>query len=138
MKFNSQNAIKIMLGLLSLVIFFHLLIMIKMIPYKIAWGGRLQNDMEMYMFETISIIINFFLCFILLMKGRYVRSQFKGKTINIILWFFLILFILNTVGNVFAQTNVEKLFALLTLISAVLILKILRTKNNERTTASTA
>jgi hypothetical protein len=102
--------------------------MIQVIPYKIAWGGRLQNIEQMYMFEAVSILLNLFLLFILLMKGRYIKSQFREKTLSIVLWVFLILFILNTVGNLFAQTNFEKLFALLTLIFAFLIWTVLRPK----------
>ncbi len=128
MKLPAQNAIKIMLGLLLIVIFFHLLIMIKVIPYEIAWGGRLQNIEQMYMFEALSILINLSLLFILLMKGRYIKSQLREKTLSIVLWFFLILFILNTVGNLFAKTHLEKLFALLTLIFAFLIWIVLRPK----------
>lgn len=126
MKIGTQNAIKIMLGLLTIVISLHLLIMIKIIPYKVAWGGRLQNDEQMYVFETISIIINLLLIFILLMKGRYIQFYIKEKIQNIMLWIFLILFILNTVGNLFAQTNIEKLFAILTLVFAFLIWGVLR------------
>lgn len=128
MKISAQNAIKIMLGLLLSVIFFHLLIMIQVIPYEIAWGGRLQNIEQMYMFEAVSILINLFLLLILLMKGRYIKSLFREKTISIVLWLFLILFILNTVGNLFAATNFEKLFAVLTLIFALLIWTVLRPK----------
>jgi hypothetical protein len=128
MKIEPRQAIKILLGILSIVIFLHLLIILKIIPYRIAWGGRLQNDEQMYMFETLSIIINLFLSFILLMKGRYIHFHFTEKKLNILLWMFFMLFILNTVGNLFAQTNFEKLFALLTLVFASLILVILRPK----------
>ncbi len=131
MKIGPHKAIKILLGLLSIVIILHIFIMIKIIPYAIAWGGRLQNDDQMYMFETTSIFINLFLMFILLLKGRYIRLQFKEKTLNILLWIFFMLFILNTVGNFFAQTNFEKLFAILTLTLAILIWVILRSGNSK-------
>jgi hypothetical protein len=42
-------------GLLVILILFHLSIIAKIIPYNITWGGRLTNDTEMYVFETISI-----------------------------------------------------------------------------------
>ena len=131
MKIGTHKAIKIVLGLLSIVIFLHIFIMIKIIPYAIAWGGRLQNDEQMYIFETGSIIINLFLISILLMKGRYIPLQFKDKALNILLWIFFILFILNTLGNLFAQTNFEKLFAILTLTLASLIWVILRSGNSK-------
>lgn len=117
-----------MLGLLLAVVIFHLCIITKIIPYEITWGGRLQNDIEMYVFEIISIIINLFLGFVLLMKGGYIKQYFKQSIANIVLWIFLILFILNTIGNIFAETNFEKSFSLLTLVFAILILIILKNK----------
>lgn len=123
-----NNPVKIFLGLLFLVILFHICIIVKVIPYNIAWGGRLTNDNEMYVFETISILINVFLSWILLMKGDFVKFKFSIKTVNIILWIFFGLFVLNTFGNIFAKTNFEKFFALLTGLSAILIWKIIKQK----------
>jgi hypothetical protein len=125
---NINTQIKILLGLLFSVILFHICIIVKIIPYNIAWGGRLTNDNEMYVFESISILINLFLSWLLLMKGEFVEFKFPNKTVNLILWIFFALFILNTVGNLFAKTNFEKLFALITGLSAILIWNILKHK----------
>lgn len=129
---NPRNAIKIMLWLLVAIILFHLCIVIKIIPYEITWGGRLKNDTEMYVFESISILINFFLCFVLLIKGNYLTEIIPMKIVNVSLWFFLVLFGLNTIGNILAKTNFENFFALLTLAFAILIWVILR-KDKKRT-----
>lgn len=128
MNLISNKTIKIFLGLLFLVILFHTCIMGKIIPYNIAWGGRLTNDNEMYVFETISILINVFLSWILLMKGNLLKFKFSNKTVTIILWIFFGLFILNTFGNIFAKTNFEKFFALLTGLFAILIWEITKQK----------
>jgi phosphatidylserine synthase len=104
---------------------------VKIIPYNIAWGGRLTNDNEMYVFESISILINVFLSWLLLMKGEFVKFKFHNNTVNIILCVFFGLFIVNTVGNIFAKTNFEKLFAILTGLSAILIWNIIRHKNTK-------
>ena len=128
MNFILNNSIKIFLGLLFLVILFHICIITKIIPYNIAWGGRLTNDTEMYVFETISILINIFLSWILLMKSNLSKFKFSDKTVQIILWIFFALFILNTIGNIFAKTNFEKFFAVLTGLSAILIWNIVKQK----------
>lgn len=125
---NTKNAIKIMLGLLLLVIGFHFCILAKIIPYNIAWGGRLTTDIEMYAFETISIIINLFLILILSIKANFVKPILTKSTINSLLWCFLILFLLNTIGNIFAKTNFEKFFAIVTFVFAFIIGIILRKK----------
>ena len=127
-------AINIMLGLITLVTLFHLAILIKIIPYEITWGGRLKNDSEMYVFETISIMINIFLALVLLIKGERLPSFIPMKVVNIILWVFLILFGLNTIGNVFAKTLFEKILAIVTLSFSYLIFIIFRNVRNEDTT----
>jgi len=129
---NPKIAIKIMLWLIGIVMLFHLSIMLKIIPYEITWGGRLKNDAEMYVFETISIIINLFLFLILLIKGKYLKAFIPLKFVNIVLWVFVVLFALNTIGNILAKTNFEKFFAVLTAMSSFLIWIIL-TKDKKRT-----
>ena len=130
---NASAAIKLFIALLLLVVVFHLCVLIKLIPYSIAWGGRLTNDAEMYVFESVSILINLFLIWVLLMKGAYLKFSFSTKTLTIILWIFFSLFVLNTIGNLFAKTNFEKTFSLLTAVSALLIGFILK---KEKTTIS--
>lgn len=121
MKLTSNTTINILLGLIALLTLFHILIMTKIIPYNVTWGGRLTNDNEMFVFETIAILVNVFLSWILLMKGNYVRFKFSTKIINLVLWIFFVLFILNTVGNSLAITNFEKYFAIVTALFAILI-----------------
>jgi hypothetical protein len=131
MKVNQVNLkvlIKIFLSLLLAIVGFHFCIIAKIIPYNIAWGGRLQNDSEMYVFESISILINLFLGFVLLMKGEFIRYYIKQNMVDRILWFFFVLFILNTIGNIFAKTDFEKFFAILTFLFSTLIWVILRGK----------
>ena len=129
MNFISKYSIKLFLGLLLTVILFHICIILKIIPYDIAWGGRLTNDAEMYVFETTSILINIFLSIILLMKDNIIKYKFSDKIIKIILWTFFVIFVLNTIGNIFAKTTFEKFFSILTGISAVLIWNIVKKKN---------
>lgn len=118
---DKRIAIKIMLWLIVAITIFHMAILFKLIPYEITWGGRLKNDSEMYVFESISLAINFFLGFVLLIKGEYVKQVLPLKVVNIVLWAFLVLFILNTIGNIVAKTNFEKSFAIITLSFSILI-----------------
>jgi len=120
-----------MLGLQVAVMLFHLAILVGIIPYEITWGGRLKTDNEMYVFETLSLAINLFLSMTLLIKGGFIKKTIPTKAVNVILWLFLILFALNTVGNVFAKTNFEKSFTVLTLLSCILIWIILKGKNSK-------
>ena len=131
---TSKLAIKIMLWLITFITLFHLAILTKIIPYEITWGGRLENDSEMYVFETISIIFNIFLGLVLFIKDERLPALIPMKVINIILWVFLILFSLNTIGNIFAETLFEKILAIVTLSFSYLIFIIFRNTRNENTT----
>lgn len=127
-------AIKLTLSIIIAVTIFHLSILLGIIPYEITWGGRLKNVSEMYVFETISILVNFIFGLTLLIKGNYIKQIISPKMVNVILWIFLILFGFNTIGNIFAKTNFEKIFSILTLSLSVLIWTILKAKHNEHTT----
>ncbi len=122
--------IKLLLILITTVIVFHLCIVAKIIPYHIAWGGRLQSDAEMYVFEALSITLNLLLVGALVLKGRFINYTINPKIVNSILWIFFVLFLLNTIGNLFAKTVFEKTFSIATLVFALLLWKILRTGHN--------
>jgi hypothetical protein len=132
MNFINKNAIYIILGLLSLITIFHLSILFKITPFTITWGGRLENDSEMYVFETISILTVGFLMLTLLMKGGLIRFRFSKKVVSVVLWFYFVVFTLNTIANIFAVTFLEKSFALLTGLLAMLLLMIIKEKPKEQ------
>ncbi len=118
---NKLTCINILVVISVLATIFHVLILVRVIPYEIAWGGRLKTVEEMYVFETISILINSFFIFILFQKGEYIRYFLGKKTVNLFLWIFFTIFALNTIGNVFAKTNFEKYLAIVTLLNSILI-----------------
>jgi hypothetical protein len=121
---TSKTVIKILVGITAAALVFHFLILIKIIPYDITWGGRIKTDQEMYVFEAFSIMVNSFFIFVLLQKGAFIKPFFGSKTVSIILWVFFGIFALNTLGNLFAKTTFEKLFVLLTLTNAILLWQI--------------
>lgn len=127
---KAKTATKIILFIIALTLVFHLLIVVKVIPYNIAWGGRLQSDQDMYAFETISILVNVFLALVLCIKANYLKINVPNKLINFILWCFFVLFLLNTIGNIIAITAFEKSFALVTLALAYLLWVILKPRKN--------
>ena len=125
--------IRITLTIVIAVILFHVCILFGIVPYDITWGGRLKSDEEMYVFESISIAINLLLGSVLLIKGNYIKPIIRLRIVNVILWIFFVLFALNTVGNLFAETTLEKSFSVLTLALSVLIWIILKAKHESFT-----
>lgn len=132
---SKMAAIKIMVSFLIVVVLFHFFIMLQIVPYNIVWGGRLKSVEEMYAFETVSIFINILLVGLLLWKGKLIRKGTSNKVLNAILWILLVLFALNTVGNLLAETILEKLvFTPLTLLFSILIWIIVRKEKGRNIT----
>jgi len=121
-----QNLIRVLIGLLAFVLVFHVLILFQIIPFNMVWGGRLQSEQEMYWFESISTFLNLLLIWALSLKAK----GDQRKSIDIILWIFFILFSFNTVGNLFAHSDFEKYFSILTFIFAVVLFNILWKKKD--------
>jgi hypothetical protein len=126
-RITKQFALKLLIVLFIIIIIFHLLVVVRFIPYAIVWAGKLKTVDEMYTFEAASISINIFLVAVLVLKGNYVKHRISEKVLNVILWIFMMLFALNTVGNLFAESLFEKVvFTPLTLLSSVLIWIVVR------------
>jgi hypothetical protein len=124
-KIPFKFALSFLLTLLSSVFIFHFLVMLKIIPYTIVWAGKIENDTQMYQFESVSVLINVILFSAILIKSKIVRWNVNPKIIQVILYIFVAIFALNTIGNLFAKMNLETyIFTPLTFISAFLCLRI--------------
>lgn len=103
------------------VILFHLLVISGFIPFQNVWGGRLETATEMYAFETASAVVNLILVMIVAAKRKRIARQGAGVFLDIFLWIFVALFLLNTLGNLAAKATLETWIATpLTFILAIL------------------
>jgi hypothetical protein len=124
-------ATKTVLVLLCLIVVFHCMVLYQVIPYSIVWGGRLENYNQMLGYETTSIVINTFLIITVTVKAKYLKIQIPEKLIDLILWIFVILFSINTIGNLLSKTTLETIiFTPVTLILAILCFRIVNEKSN--------
>jgi hypothetical protein len=115
---NKLLVIKITLGILGALLVFHFLIITGLIPYDQVWAGRLQSKSELLYFEGISIAVNTFMVFVLLIKYRFESLKKEPRIINWVIWLFALFFLLNTMGNLFAKSIWELIFG--TLVTAAL------------------
>ncbi len=119
-----------MILLNCVVVVFHTFVLLKIIPYDIVWAGKLKSNEEMLVFESISILINILLMIVLLIKGDLLKTKLLIRFATVVLWMFVVIFALNTIGNLFSKTTTETFVATpLTFISAILCLRLVL--NNE-------
>lgn len=122
----SENlAIKGILIILSLVVLFHLCVLVGFIPPEIVWGGRISDRSELVKMEIISVLINLLMLQIVMVRAGYFKIKINPMIIKIALWAMAILFLLNTIGNIFSKNDFERIaFTPLTLLLAFLCFRL--------------
>ena len=128
-------ACNIMIVILVIVLLFHFLVLSQIINFKNSWGGRLSGENQMYLFETISLCLNALLLFSILQKAAYIKQYFSTKVIETILWIFVFIFSLNTVGNLFASNLFEKILGTIFTSAAAYLCTIIVRKNKKCSTS---
>lgn len=109
-----------------LTLIFHVLILSSVIDYRIVWGGRLQSQAEMLVFESISIALNSVFLWITVQRLGWIRNYLPLWLMRTSLVLMSLVFALNTLGNLFAKELVERLiFTPLTLLLCVCSLVLL-------------
>jgi hypothetical protein len=111
----------------SLIILFHLAVIFGFVPIDVIWGGRLKTQEELYVFESISLVLNALMLWVILLRMDYLKSSInpKSKAISVILWLMFCLFLLNTIGNLMAFNNLETyIFTPITLLLAIFSLRL--------------
>ena len=61
----------------------------------------------MFVFETVSIIVNLLLVVCVWLKRSRVQLKRNSRAVSIILYGFAALFFVNTIGNLFALSNIR-------------------------------
>lgn len=126
-----NNAVNATVIILLLVTLFNLSVLLGLVPYTIVWGGRIENQEQMMVFELISILINLFCLVVVLIKARRFLPHL-GKTADIIAWLLPVMYFFGILGNAAAKSATEKaLFVPLTVVLFILTLRIALEKNNQ-------
>lgn len=102
--FSFRAAGLLILLLLSVVLFYHALILTQVVPYENVWGGKLTSLEQMYRLEAISVAAN-----VLIVAVAILRLVLQdNKCLSAFCWIFCVLYALNTVGNILAETKFER------------------------------
>ena len=120
-------AVQLSVIIFSLLSLFHLTVIIGIIffdlaPIKLLWGGKIKTIDELLKFEIISLVVSIFCLIIVLVRSQSLISIFIDFS-RVTLWLLFFLFILNTIGNLIAESIFEKFFTLITLILSILCLR---------------
>lgn len=118
---SQRSAALGLLAILSAVILFHFLVLTGLIPFEIVWGGKLESQGQMLIFEAVSIGLNGLMVFMVLLRGGWLRWPVHPRFVRGAMWAMCGLFVLNTFGNLLSDNAFEKVvFTPMTLVLAFL------------------
>lgn len=123
---SARLAGNILLTALGLVLVFHILVLLKVIPADIVWGGRIQGVPEnLFTLETIALLVTLFFMLIIAAKVGYVQAGKLSGAVNIGVWLIFAFLLLNTLGNLASGVSFENLIAApITIILALCALRL--------------
>lgn len=112
------------LAVMGVFTVFHILVVAGIVPYTIVWGGRISDRSLLIRMELVSIGSMMVAATVVVLRARSLIQGSSSPVLAVATWVLVALFVLNTVGNLFAKTTFEK--AAFTPVTALLALLALR------------
>ena len=109
---SAKLAGNILLAAMGLLFVFHILVLLKVIPADIVWGGRIQGvPSNLFTLEIVSLLVTLLFMLIIAAKIGYIQAGKLLGAVNIGVWLILAYLILNTLGNFASGVSFENLIA---------------------------
>jgi hypothetical protein len=123
---SAKLAGNVLLFSLGLLFIFHVLVLLKIIPADIVWGGQIRGvPANLVTLETVSLLVTAVFILIVAAKTGYVQSGKLSGAVTIGIWLIFAYLILNALGNLASGISFEKLvFAPVTIILALCALRL--------------
>ena len=123
---SAKLAANILLAALGLLFVFHILVLLRVLPADIVWGGQIQRGQaNLITLEIVALIVTALFILIIAAKVGYVEAGRMAGVVNIGVWLIFAFLVLNTLGNLASGVSFENLFAApLTIILALCALRL--------------
>ena len=111
--------------IIVLLIIFHVLLLLGVVPSDIVWGGKVADEAIIIKLEIFSLVTSFiFLGIVLLRINQDKLLKFK-KSINYAVIVICAYFVFNIAGNLASEVTMEKLiFTPITVILSLLLFRL--------------
>ena len=106
---SPQLAVKTAVIIFGLLVLFHALILLGVLPNSFVWGAKTTDAAEIAKLETVALIMSLFFLIFFLLKKYLMKNGRSQKAINIFLWIMFIWFTFNIIGNILSSSTIEKI-----------------------------
>ncbi|MGB3585577.1 MAG: hypothetical protein WBA23_03500 [Tunicatimonas sp.] len=119
-QFNPNLVGNVLLILLALLVVFHLLVIIGIVPYGIVWAGKINSRVHLLRMESISLVVLALAIVLVALRMKYLTFLNYPAVVNGGMWLLFAFFLLNTLGNLTAKSPIEKYgFGTLTIVMSL-------------------
>ena len=117
---STKLAGNLLLGSLGLLAAFHILVLLRVLPADIVWGGAIQNSTtSLFPLEIISLLVTLLFAVIISAKAGYIKAFRFQTAVNIGVWVVFAILLLSMIANFASGVAFENLiFAPITLLLA--------------------
>jgi hypothetical protein len=109
---NAKLAGNLLVGSFGLLAVFHILVLLRVIPANIVWGGMIQDGQaNLVTLEVIALGVTLLFILIIAAKTGYIQAGKLLGVVNIGVWLILVFLLLNMLGNLASGVSFENLIA---------------------------
>lgn len=106
-----------LIGCLLVLLIIHSLVLARLLPFTIVWGGSLQSAQEMYPKQSLALGMTVLFLWVALESTLSWPGWLPAEAIPWLLWLMVGLFSLSTLGNILSKSPIEKyLFSFLSIL----------------------
>ena len=107
---STKLAGNLLLGSLGLLAVFHILVLLRVIPADIVWGGAIQNSTtSLFSLEIISLIVTLLFAVVIAAKAGYIKAFRFQAVVNVGVWVVFAILLLSMVANFASGVAFENL-----------------------------
>jgi len=103
---SAKLAGNILLSSLGLLLVFHILVLLKILPATILWGGQ-ATSANLAMLEFIALVVTIFFGLVIAAKTGYIKPGKFSGVVNVLTWVIFVFLLLNTLGNLASGVSAE-------------------------------
>lgn len=123
---GAKSAGVILLISMILLAVFHILVLLKVLPSDIVWGGQVKDpSVNIISLELIALAVTIVFSAVIIIKLNYLKSGNSAVMLNVCLWIIFAYLIFNTIVNIASAVSVENfIFGPVAFIQALLTLRL--------------
>ena len=107
---STRLAGNLLLGSLGLLAVFHILVLLRVLPADIVWGGAIQNSTKnLVPLETISLVVTLLFAVVIAAKAGFIKAFRFQTAVNIGIWVVFAILLLSMLANFASGVAFENL-----------------------------